>query len=747
MHLEEVILDGFKSYATRTVISGFDPKFNAITGLNGSGKSNILDAICFVLGISNLSQVRASTLQELVYKQGQAGITKASVTIIFNNEDTAGSPVGYETYDKLSITRQVIIGGRNKYLINGHTAQLSQIHNLFHSVQLNVNNPHFLIMQGRITKVLNMKPLEILSMIEETAGTRMYETKKQIALSTMEKKKKKVVEINEILMHEITPTLEKLRVEKEQYLIWAKNQNEIERQERFCIAFAYTQAANVLENAEVERTELKTSITEGETQVEGKKGQQKGIEDRRRYLQEQKERQMQGEFQTIKEKEESVGKELVKLDTQCVNLKRNVQSEEETINGYKSQAVEIQGQVVKQKEVLEKHQEKMTKMDAEVDDKTMKLTEAEKTLHAVSAGLNADGDGTTSMAETLSNRKRDFQQIQTVKNQLVLKQKHVSKQVKTQRKEVKASSKSNDEANTKLTSLSQDVSQLQQQVTSLHFNPKVFDDLQNEQEGLDTDRISLQKKVDTMSARLSTKLRFDYKMPTKHQLGSQQVKGIIAHLIRIKDAKTYATALELAAGARLYHVVVDTETTGKSILKHGQLKRRVTFVPLNRIQRRTIPANKASEADRIAPGKVVPALSLVDFDDENIRPAVEYALGSTFVCDDIDVAKKVTFHKNIKTKSVTLEGDSFDPSGTLQGGSAPNVESVLLRLQDLMEVTAQLGTVQGKLNAVTMQIRQMEEVGLLENYRKLCKFKTRPSLVIQSIPGGFQYIGIKIQGI
>ena len=57
MYLEEIILDGFKSYATRTVISNFDSKFNAITGLNGSGKSNILDAICFVLGITNLSQV------------------------------------------------------------------------------------------------------------------------------------------------------------------------------------------------------------------------------------------------------------------------------------------------------------------------------------------------------------------------------------------------------------------------------------------------------------------------------------------------------------------------------------------------------------------------------------------------------------------------------------------------------------------------------------------------------------------
>ena len=57
MYIKEVIIDGFKSYAQRTHVKNFDPMFNAITGLNGSGKSNILDAICFVLGISNLSQV------------------------------------------------------------------------------------------------------------------------------------------------------------------------------------------------------------------------------------------------------------------------------------------------------------------------------------------------------------------------------------------------------------------------------------------------------------------------------------------------------------------------------------------------------------------------------------------------------------------------------------------------------------------------------------------------------------------
>lgn len=106
-------------------------------------------------------QVRATSLQELVYKNGQAGITKASVTIIFDNTDEDNCPVGYEKCKEISVTRQVVVGGKNKYWINGKIVLNKKVTDLFCSVQMNVNNPNFLIMQGRITKVLNMKPMEV----------------------------------------------------------------------------------------------------------------------------------------------------------------------------------------------------------------------------------------------------------------------------------------------------------------------------------------------------------------------------------------------------------------------------------------------------------------------------------------------------------------------------------------------------------------------------------------------------------
>ena len=153
-----------------------------------------------------------------------------------------------------------MIGGRNKYLINGHVAQPGRVQNFFHSVQLNVNNPHFLIMQGRITKVLNMKPPEILSMIEEAAGTRMFETKKTAALKTIEKKDSKLDEITALLRDEITPTLETLRRERSSYLEYQKTKTEIDHLDRFVTAFDFVQSEAALQQAAVEGESLLAGI-------------------------------------------------------------------------------------------------------------------------------------------------------------------------------------------------------------------------------------------------------------------------------------------------------------------------------------------------------------------------------------------------------------------------------------------------------------------------------------------------------
>ena len=250
MWLKEVVVDGFKSYAVRASLGPFDSAFTAITGLNGTGKSNILDAICFVLGITQLQQVRVSQLSELVYKNGQAGVSAASVTLVFDNSDASRSPVGYSEYSELSVSRQVVIGGKSTYKINGQMAQQSRVATLFHSVGLNVNNPHFLIMQGRITKVINMKPTELLSLIEEAAGTRLFEAKKQTALRTIDRKQSKLDEINSLLDRQIAPSLQSLRADQQLMAQYETKQQQLSDLSRLHAAFQYHTASGHIQQLE-----------------------------------------------------------------------------------------------------------------------------------------------------------------------------------------------------------------------------------------------------------------------------------------------------------------------------------------------------------------------------------------------------------------------------------------------------------------------------------------------------------------
>lgn len=713
MFIEEIILDGFKSYATRTVVSGFDPRFNAITGLNGSGKSNVLDAICFVLGITNLSQVRANNLQELVYKQGQAGVTKASVTIVFNNQDAKGSPVGYEQYEQISVARQVVIGGRNKYLINGHTAQVSQVQNLFHSVQLNVNNPHFLIMQGRITKVLNMKPPEILGMIEEAAGTRMYENKKQAAIKTMMKKEKKVEEINNILADEITPTLEKLRAEKTHYLKWAANNTEIERLQRFCVAYDYQKAQDALENTAQRVERMQEAQREAEQQEEQVEAGIVEVDEEAKKLQKQRDKEMGKEFQKLKEHAERIGKDVVKFTTKLTHCRASVEQQIGAEQSTNEQRAEAEQALKKLKKDIEKAKEKVDGVEASYKAKEAETNDYQRQIQALNAGMEQSGDSDESLSERLASKQRELQGTHTAIKQLNMKLKHLEESIKHKRREVQKTQSNNHAFTEQREHQVADLDRLRRDVDDLtrRFNPEEERKLHDQVRDLQ-DRIrSCERDVDEASQGLSSRLDFRYTDPYRN-FNRNSVKGVLANLLETKH-EWCALALEIAAGGKLYQVVADNDETAKAILKHGRLANRVTIIPLNRISRRTVDPRKMERARQIARqhgGKVWEAMELIHFDRE-LLPAMEYAFGPTIICETSELAKKITFDRDIKVRTVTLDGDSFDPAGTLQGGSAPSSGApVLLKLHHLISSNRKLSELKREYQESSRALDSMKQV-------------------------------------
>eukprot|EP00759_Apiculatamorpha_spiralis_P004587 PhF_6_TR12653/c0_g1_i1/m.20106/K06674/SMC2; structural maintenance of chromosome 2 len=241
MKLKSIVLDGFKSYAHRQELNNLDPHFNAITGLNGSGKSNIFDAICFVMGITNLKKVRAEDTRDLIYKNGNAGIQRASVTLEFLNNDPSTAPPGYppNEYPEISIARQIMTGGRQKFFFCGRVAQQSTIKQFFHSVSMNVDNPHFLVMQGTVHKLLNMKSSEVLGWIEEAAGTRMFDARKRVAENLILGKDRKLAEINKMIDEEIDPLLQSMCDEQSEYDSYLRISANLETQRKFVTAYTF----------------------------------------------------------------------------------------------------------------------------------------------------------------------------------------------------------------------------------------------------------------------------------------------------------------------------------------------------------------------------------------------------------------------------------------------------------------------------------------------------------------------------
>ena len=156
----------------------------------------------------------------------------------------------------------------------------------------------------------------------------------------------------------------------------------------------------------------------------------------------------------------------------------------------------------------------------------------------------------------------------------------------------------------------------------------------------------------------------------EHEKVAVMVMGKITDTDRmvVKDSKTGETVevvVDSKTGetAKLYQVVVDSEKTGR-------LQRRVTMIPLNRIKHRTLPQAKVAQAQRVAPrGQVELTLMLVGY-EKSVQEAIEYVFGSTLVCESLEVARKVTFKPEIRARTVTVEGDVFEPSGIVEGWCA-----------------------------------------------------------------------------
>ncbi|TMS23743.1 Structural maintenance of chromosomes protein 2 [Larimichthys crocea] len=350
--------------------------------------------------------------------------------------------------------------------------------------------------------------------------------------------------------------------------------------------------------------------------------------------------------------------------------------------------------VVKEKEVS-KLTEQLKAVQEEGQKDSAALEAAEQHFKAVSAGLSTNEDGEeATLAGQMMTCKNDMSKADTEAKQAQMTLKHAQAELKTKQAEVKKMDGGYKKDQDALQAVRSSREKLQAELDKLSYEDGKEENLLDTRRQLSREVAKLKETYERLVSRFPN-LRFDYKDPERGWDRSK-VKGLLANLITVRDV-SYATGLEVVAGGRLYNIIVDTEVTGKKLLEKGELQRRYTIIPLNKISAKTLSDRVVGAAKSlVGEDNVHTALSLVGYESD-LRKAMEYVFGSTLVCDTLDNAKKVAFDKQVMTKTVTLGGDIFDPQGTLSGGARSQSASVLTSLQELKEVRDNLSEKEAQL--------------------------------------------------
>lgn len=199
MRLKSLDVVGFKSFLDPTVIS-FSPGVTAVVGPNGCGKSNVVDAIRWVLGEQAPTRLRGRSAEDLIYAGNDANSPAgmAEVTLLLEAEAGSTLPEPYAALSEIAVTRRVYRNGDSEYLINKIPCRLKDITEFFMAAQIH-SRGYALVEQGRIDEIIQAKPIELRAMVEEAAGLSLFKGRREISERKLERVRENLARVDDVL--------------------------------------------------------------------------------------------------------------------------------------------------------------------------------------------------------------------------------------------------------------------------------------------------------------------------------------------------------------------------------------------------------------------------------------------------------------------------------------------------------------------------------------------------------------------
>lgn len=667
MYLSKVELNGFKSFADKTAFD-LSQGITAILGPNGCGKSNVVDAIKWVLGESSAKNLRGAQMQDVIFagSEGRKPLGMAEVTLIFNNEDGV-LPV---EYNEVSVTRRLYRSGESEYLINKQPCRRRDIRDLFLDTGVGMSAYSF-IEQGRVEALLQAKPAERRLVLEEAAGISKYKQRRKETLARLERTNQYLFRVNDIV-EELEKNVRKVSRQAQSARRWQQLKTELDTLRTLHYTRSYQEQLERLASIEAQKNEISELYTR-EVAVQAAASERiteltniemdlaekvESGEREFRTIQEELNR-VQIELATSQQRRETLATELADAQSRAEGLRARLagMDGEESTAGAELQAAQAEygrfnnllcgqdgerGQMQARLDECERRIETLRQTVLGIAGRRNDLRAEEVRAESREAGLRERlqqlterGAGLGEREAQLSAELAQLQRQLTQAGDLIAA---LNERINTARE---------DERRLREAASAQDVriSELNSRISAKESRRATLQDLENELDGA----------FAGVKAALQAKQRGEGLCA--------EIEGMVADLLTVPQE--YALAIETTIGAQAQDIVVRTARGAQNCIQYLKNNHagRATFLPLDNIRSRSALEERLLKL----PGVVGEAFDLVEFQNQ-YQPAIEYLLNGVLIVDNIDTARELSRGAAKGVRIVTLDGEVINPHGAMTGG-------------------------------------------------------------------------------
>ncbi|HEC56280.1 MAG TPA: chromosome segregation protein SMC [Candidatus Syntrophoarchaeum butanivorans] len=684
VYIKGIYLKNFKSFKDETHIPLFD-EFIVISGPNGSGKSNVVDAILFTLGLSSSRDMRAERLTDLIYNSGNGdGLDHAEVSVHFENHDRT-IPLDRDVVTISRRIKKTDKGYYSYYYLDGRPCSLSEIQDLLTRSSVTPNS-YNVIMQGDVTRILNMSPIERRKIIDEISGVAEFDEKKEKAFEELEEVRRKIDRLD-IILEELFNRSKRLEKERDRALEYEKLRNERRRCEaQLLLATLITK--------ERELNDIQSSIDE---RLEKLKLISGSISEKTAEMEELQSELDEYEVQVIQKQEREwldVKKEIERVVESINQHKMIIELKKERINDLKAQKSKILGELNSTRSGLEKILNHLDEVRMRREELKYLLDDKLAVLERIKDEIESTDSRIKDARERLFTLRDELERELRVKNELLMEQEMLFERVRRRSDElnlisdqIKGLEDQLDEKRKEVVDGSRRMKELSQELEENENRIKFERSRLSETE--DAIR-ALERKIMEIEAQIRAEKEFKgYSEGVRcimEGVRSHQLEGVYGTIAELGEVdERFAVALEAAAGGKMQYLVVDTDLDAQHAIEHlkRMKKGRATFLPLNKLKDGVLPPLPKEK------GVIGFAINLIRY-DPIFRRAFWHVFRDTLVVDSIEDGRRLMD----RFRSVTLDGDIIEKSGVMTGGAPPrprfrftsSLEDGLLKLREEVAV-------------------------------------------------------------